>query len=86
MAIRGHTPIPQCSQIHSGELGSLTAVEIDASAQSGTGLLDAGGVVVIGRSRIFGQKLATDALVIAFGFVVSDVFTNKMSQILVLTT
>ena len=56
-------------------------VEVEGSAQSGTGLHDAGGVVVVGRSRIFGQKLATKALVIAFGIVVSDVFTNKMSQV-----
>ncbi len=56
-------------------------VEVEALAQSGTGLDDADGVVVVGRSRTFGQKLATKALVIAFGIVVRDVFTNKMSQV-----
>ena len=41
----------------------------------------AGGAVVIGCRRILGQKFATDALVIAFGVVVGDVFVNKMSQV-----
>ena len=56
-------------------------VEVETSAQSGTGLHEAGGVVVVGRSRTFGQKLSTNALVITFGIVMSDVFTNKMSQV-----
>jgi hypothetical protein len=55
-------------------------VEIEGAGQSGTGVDDRRGAVVVGRSCSCGQKSATDALVIAFAVVMSDVFTNKMSQ------
>ena len=55
-------------------------VEIENAAQSGTHFDDCGGAVVVTGSCITGQKLATDALMVAFIVVVSNVFTNKMSQ------
>ena len=56
-------------------------VKGEGAGESGTRLDDRGGAVVICGSGILSQKLATDALMVAFGVVVGDVFTNKMSQV-----
>ena len=59
----------------------FTVVVIEGAAQSGAHLDDASGVVVVGRSGTVGQELAANALVIAFGVVVGDIFTNEMSKV-----
>ena len=56
-------------------------VVIEGAAQPGAHLDDVSGVVVVGRSGTVGQELATNALVIAFGVVVGDIFTNEMSKV-----
>jgi len=56
-------------------------VKIEGARQPGTHLDGRCGVVIVRGKGIFGQKLAADALMIAFGVVMSDVFTNEMSQV-----
>ena len=56
-------------------------VKVEGAGQSGTRLDDGGGAVVVGGRGILSQKLATDALMVAFSVVVSDVFTNETSQV-----
>lgn len=63
------------------DLGCFTLIEIQGAVQPGTRLDDRGGAVVVEGNDIFGQKLATDALMVAFGVVMGDAFTNKMSQV-----
>ena len=56
-------------------------IEIEGAVQPGTRLYHSGGAVVVGGKGTFGQEPATDALMVAFGVVVSDVFAKKMSQV-----
>ena len=73
--------VPVMPQFHRGYLGSRAVVEVEGARQSGTRFDDAGDVVVVGRSNILGQKVATHSLVVPLGVVAADVFANKMSQV-----